>query len=73
LEAQLKNPWTKKNPLLSMWMSGANAAMGHARGRAIAEGRRQAALAVADGSRKVIEFWTGGTMAPSPRRRKKAR
>jgi hypothetical protein len=73
LKAQLKNPWIKRNPLLSMWMSGANAAMGRARGQAIAEGRRQAAFAVAAGTKKRIQFWTDATTASSPRRRKKAR
>ena len=38
----MKNPWIKKNPLLSMWMSGANAVFGAARSRATAEARRQA-------------------------------
>ena len=38
----MKNPWLKKNPLMSMWMSGANAVFGAARGRANAEARRQA-------------------------------
>lgn len=37
----MKNPWIKKNPLLSIWLSGANAVFGAARGRAIGEARRQ--------------------------------
>ena len=37
----MSNPWLKKNPLMSMWMSGANAVMGAARSRATAEGERQ--------------------------------
>ena len=69
----MKNPWTKKNPLLSMWMSGANAAFGQARNRAVAEGKRQIASAMADGTKTVIQFWTGGAIAPSKIRKKKAR
>ena len=30
-ELTMANPWTKKNPLLSMWLSGANAVAGKAR------------------------------------------
>ena len=67
----MKNLWTKRNPLLSMWMSGANAVIGRARSRVIAEGRRQAASAMADGTKKMVQFWTAGAMAPAPRRRKK--
>jgi hypothetical protein len=35
------NPWTKKNPLLSMWLSGANAGAGRARSVGAAEAKRQ--------------------------------
>jgi hypothetical protein len=38
----MTNPWLKKNPWLSMWMSGANAVLGSARARATAEAKRQA-------------------------------
>ncbi|WP_316157752.1 hypothetical protein [Cupriavidus sp. BIC8F] len=33
----MKNPWLKKNPMLSMWLSGANGVIGAARERAMAE------------------------------------
>ncbi len=38
----MANPWTKKNPLLSMWLSGANAVAGKARraGAAAAKGQQ---------------------------------
>jgi hypothetical protein len=38
----MKNPWVKKNPFLSMWLSGANAIIGSARGHATAQAKRQA-------------------------------
>lgn len=37
----MKNPWLKKNPMLSMWLSGANAVAGAARSRVTAEGKRR--------------------------------
>ena len=39
----MKNPWVKKNPFLSMWLSGANAIIGATRGRATAQAKRQSA------------------------------
>jgi hypothetical protein len=69
----MRNPWLKKNPLMSMWLSGANAVMGSARSRATAEGKRQAAVIMAEGTKQMVRFWTGGLMAPAPRKKKKSR
>lgn len=70
----MKNPWRKKNPLMSMWLSGANAAFGTARGRATAEGRRQAATAMTTGAKQVTDFWSAALgVKPKPARRKKRR
>ena len=43
----MANPMTKKNPLLSMWLSAANAWAGAARGLMAAEARRAQKKAVA--------------------------
>ena len=51
------NPWTKKNPWMSLWLSGANAVMGAASGRAGAEMRRQAALAMTQGTTQMTRLW----------------
>jgi hypothetical protein len=69
----MRYPWLKKNPLMSMWLSGANAVMGSARSRATAEGKRQAAVIMAEGTKQMVRFWTGGLMAPAPRKKKKSR
>ena len=52
----MANPWTKKNPLLSMWLSGANAVAGKARGAATAEAKRQQTGLVKEATR----FWSVG-------------
>jgi hypothetical protein len=65
----MKNPWLKKNPLLSIWLSGANAVAGSVRGRAQAEARR----AVNKGLKQAADLWTGGLLAQPPKRRKKRR
>jgi hypothetical protein len=69
----LKNPWMKKNPLLSMWLSGANAVAGSARGRAVAEGRRQAATMMTQNAKQIANFWSGGMLTPTPRKKRKPR
>jgi hypothetical protein len=44
----MANPFTKKNPLMSMWLSAANSWAGAARGMVAAEmGRRRKAVAKA--------------------------
>ncbi|MDB5762489.1 MAG: hypothetical protein JWQ21_1484 [Herminiimonas sp.] len=71
----MKNPWTKKNPLLSMWLSGANAVAGAARSRATAEGKRQAATMMKQANRQMFSFWSGALtpVAPPKSRKKKLR
>ncbi|HEY0419875.1 MAG TPA: hypothetical protein VGC80_10180 [Acetobacteraceae bacterium] len=39
----MANPWTKKNPFLSIWLSAANAFAGAARGAMTAAAKRQMA------------------------------
>jgi hypothetical protein len=70
----MKNPWTKKNPMLSMWLSGANAVAGAARGHATAQGKRLATEMMNKGAKDVVDFWTGAWLAPpSHKSRKKPR
>lgn len=68
----MRNPWLKKNPYLSMWLSGANAVAGTARGRAIAEARRQATTMMNEGTKQMIDLWSGA-LAPPRKKRKKSR
>ena len=67
----MKNPWLKKNPWLSMWMSGANSILGSARGRATAEGRRQAATMTSDAINGAVRFWTAAVTPPRKRSAKR--
>lgn len=48
------NPWLKKNPFLSLWLSGANTMASHARAQAAAETRRT----IDQGMNDSIDFWT---------------
>jgi hypothetical protein len=67
----MRNPWTSKNPFMSMWLSAANRSAGTARGKATAAARRQVATAQADAMRQFLDFWA--PLAATPRPRKKAR
>ncbi len=69
----MKNPWMKKNPVMSMWMSGANAVLGSMRSRTIAEAKRQSAAVMAEGTRQMFRFWTGDLIATPQRKKKKSR
>jgi hypothetical protein len=67
----MRNPWTSKNPFMSMWLSAANRSSGSARGKAAAAAKRQIATAQADAMRQILDFWT--LQPPKPGSRKKAR
>ena len=69
----MKNPWLRKNPLMSIWLSGANAVLGSARSRASAEGKRQLATLSTNVFRDTMRFWTGETMRPPTKKKRKSR
>lgn len=63
----MSNPWMKKNPFMSLWLSGANTVGNRARSQATAAAKRQAAVLAKDTARVWTRAWLG---AISPRRRK---
>ena len=72
----MKNPWTKKNPFLSMWLSGANAVGGAARSHASAAGRRELARvsrgAADQANAQILDFWRAALgAAPKPKKRRR--
>lgn len=69
----MKNPWTKKNPFMSMWLSGANAAMGSARGRVNAASKRQANAMVTEGTKQMIDLWASALSPPAKSKRRRTR
>jgi hypothetical protein len=63
----MANPWMKKNPFLSLWLSGANALGGKARVAGRAEASRQQTSA----AKQATRFWTNAWLAPlKPKRRR---
>jgi hypothetical protein len=61
------NPWTKKNPFMSMWLSAANAMASRARGHATAEANRQQAAL----TKQATRFWTSAWLAAVKRKRRR--
>lgn len=60
-EPAVANPWTKKNPLLSMWLSGANAFAGKVRSAGAAATKRQQTTL----TRQVVRFWSDASLVDS--------
>ena len=53
----MSNPWLKKNPFMSMWLSGANKIAGSVRSQVAAEAKRQISHTLAqatEGDVKVV-------------------
>ena len=77
----MTNPWLKKNPFMSMWMSAANQAVNRARGQVTAAVRRETNEAAADadaaaaGFKHLNDLWLGLLLrtptAPTKRRKAK--
>ena len=65
----MANPWTKKNPLLSMWLSGANAVAGRARSAAAAEAKRQQTSL----AKQTARLWSGAWLTDTKTKAKSKR
>jgi hypothetical protein len=66
------NPWIKKNPFMSLWLSGFNAMLGSMRGPISAEFQRQQTNMISEATRQMTDFWTGAALRSSPARAKPA-
>ena len=72
----MTNPWLKKNPLMSLWLSGFNIAANSARSQAAAEMQRQATALLAETMTQSARFWTAMLTTPSrsaPRNQRRKR
>ena len=63
----MSNPWMKKNPFMSMWLSGANSVANSVRGQAAAQVKRQANTAMTKASKDIVDAWAGMMMPTAPR------
>ena len=68
----MSNPWLKKNPFMSMWLSGANSLANSARGRIAADVKRQSTTAVNKAASDMFTIWSDAmTGSAAPKRRRK--
>jgi len=72
-EYAMTNPWLKKNPFMSMWLSGAHSVANSARGQIAAEARRQSTTAINTAARDVFAVWADAMTGASAAKRKKRR
>jgi hypothetical protein len=57
----MNNPYLKKNPFMSLWLSGANRIAGAVRGQAAAEVKRTLNASVAQASEDNLKRWFAAT------------
>lgn len=70
----MANPWLKKNPFMSLWLSSANRVAGSVRGQVAAEAQRQTTSFAHQASNDIAKFWTDAAMGPALAvKRKRAR
>lgn len=69
----MQNPWLKKNPFMSMWLSGANRMAGSLRGQATAQAKRQISAAVTKATNENLKAMLGEAAPASPKAKPKKR
>jgi hypothetical protein len=70
----MANPWLKKNPFMSIWLSGANRIAGTFRGHASAQVKRQVKAAMTEAVNASRKIWSEAQeAAPSGARAKRKR
>ncbi|WP_338412875.1 hypothetical protein [uncultured Sphaerotilus sp.] len=65
----MSNPWLKKNPFMSMWLSAANRMAGSLRGQATAQTNRLVKAAVTEATNENIKWWTAAMTAPAAKKK----
>jgi len=66
----MSNPWLKRNPFMSMWLSGANSVANSARGRIAADAKRQSSAGISKATSDMFGAWPGFTTASTKTRMK---
>jgi len=69
----MSNPFLKKNPFMSMWLSAANRMAGTMRGQVTAQAKRQISAAVTKATNDNLKALVGGTAPAAPKAKPKRR
>jgi len=67
----LPNPWLKKNPFMSLWLSAANRMAGSLRGHAISQAKRRVATAANAVRAETVKLWSDALVPPRPKPKSK--
>jgi basic membrane lipoprotein Med (substrate-binding protein (PBP1-ABC) superfamily) len=65
----MPNPWLKKNPFMSLWLSAANSVAGSVRGRATAQAKRQLKAALTEATNENIKSWSAAAALPAAKKK----
>jgi hypothetical protein len=72
-DPHMSNPWLKKNPFMSMWLSGANRIAGSARSQVVAEAKRQINQTLERATDENLKRWFSTAVASRPKTKAKAK
>lgn len=67
----MPNPWLKKNPLMSLWLSTANRMTGSMRAQAAAQVKRQVSGAFTEATRDNLKLWSDGAKPAVPKAKRR--
>lgn len=67
----MSNPWLKKNPFMSLWLSAANRAAGSMRAQATSQVKRQVKAAVTEATRENLKLWSDGAKPAAAKARRR--
>lgn len=67
----MPNPWLKKNPFMSLWLSTANRLTGSMRAQATAQGKRQLIAAATEVTRQNLKILTNATKPAATRTKRR--
>jgi hypothetical protein len=67
----MSNPWLKKNPFMSMWLSTANRLAGSIRGQATAQVKRQLRATATEVANENVKLWTSALTGPTAKKTRK--
>ena len=66
----MTNPWLKRNPALSLWLSGFNMAANAARSATALQMQRQMQAMMLESTQAMLRFWTRAALPTTPAARR---
>jgi stage V sporulation protein SpoVS len=67
----MSNPWLKKSPFMSVWLSTANSMAGAIRGQATAQAKKQMKAVATEATNENIKLWSAAVAGPAANKTRK--